>query len=52
MNSTLIEKQNQFEKLGIFGNYFTRLKVGKMLNKSGKIKTKEACPFINRYFHS
>ena len=32
MDSTLIEKQNQIEKLGIFDNYFSRLKVGKMLN--------------------
>ena len=44
MNSTLIEKQNQIEKLGIFGNYFSRLKVGKMLNKSGIMKTKGASP--------
>jgi len=47
MNSTLIEQQNQTinpEKLGIFGNYFSRLKVGSMLNKSGIIKTKGASP--------
>ena len=40
MNSTLIEEQNQIEKLGIFGNYFSRLIIGKMLNKSGIMKTK------------
>jgi len=44
MNSTLIEEQNQIEKLGTFGNYFSRLKVGKMLNKSGITKTKGASP--------
>jgi hypothetical protein len=44
MNSTLIEEQNQIEKLGTFGNYFSRLKVGKMLNKSGIMKTKGASP--------
>jgi hypothetical protein len=47
MNSTLMEQQNQTitpEKLGIFGNYFSRLKVGSLLNKSGITKTKGASP--------
>ena len=47
MNSTLIEKQDQTinpDKLGIFGDYFSRLKVGSMLNKSGITKTKGASP--------
>ena len=47
MNSTLIEQQDQTitpDKLGIFGDYFSRLKVGSMLNKSGIIKTKGASP--------
>ena len=43
MNSTLIEEQNQI-KLGVFGNYFFRLKIGTMLNKSGIMKTKGASP--------
>lgn len=47
MNSTLIEQQNQTinpDKLGIFGNYFSRLKVGSMLNQTGITKTKGASP--------
>jgi len=47
MNNTLIEKQDQTinpDKLGIFGDYFSRLKVGRMLNKSGITKTKGASP--------
>jgi len=47
MNNTLIEKQDQTinpDKLGIFGDYFSRLKVGSMLNKSGITKTKGASP--------
>ena len=41
MNNTRIEQQNQIinpDKLGIFGDYFSRLKVGSMLNKSGIMK--------------
>ena len=47
MNNTLIEQQDQTinpDKLGIFGDYFFRLKVGSMLNKSGISKTKGASP--------
>ena len=41
MHTTLTELQNQTinpDKLGIFGDYFSRLKVGSMLNKSGIVK--------------
>lgn len=47
MNSTLQEKQNQTiktEKLGIFNEYFTKFKVGSILNRSGIVKTKGASP--------
>lgn len=47
MHTTSIGSQNQTQnpdKLGIFGNYFSKLKVGSMLNKSGIIKTKGASP--------
>ena len=47
MHTTSIGSQNQTqnpEKLGIFGNYFSMLKVGSMLNKSGITKTKAASP--------
>ena len=47
MNNTLIEPQNQIlnpDKLGILNGYFSRLKVGSMLNKTGITKTKGASP--------
>ena len=47
MNNTPIEQQNQIinpDKFGIFDDYFSRLKVGSMLNKSGITKTKGASP--------
>ncbi len=47
MYDTQIKSQNQTinsEKLGIFRNYFSSLKVGSMLNKSGITKTKGASP--------
>ena len=47
MHITSTEYQNQTinpEKLGIFGNYFSELKVGSMLNNSGIVKTKGASP--------
>ena len=47
MNITLQEKQNQTinpEKSGIFSKYFTKLKVGSILNRSGIVKTKGASP--------
>ena len=47
MNSTLQVKQNQTikpEKLGIFSEYFTKLNVGSILNRSGIVKTKGASP--------
>ena len=47
MHTTSIGSQNQTqnpEKLGIFGDYFSMLKVGSMLNKSGITKTKGASP--------
>ncbi|MEA1901763.1 MAG: hypothetical protein U9N47_13610 [Thermodesulfobacteriota bacterium] len=47
MYTTLIGSQNQTqkpEKLGIFDDYFSMLKVGSMLNKSGITKTKGASP--------
>jgi len=47
MNTTLIEQQNQTinpDKLGIFSDYFSRLKVGSILNKTGITKTKGASP--------
>ena len=47
MHTTSIGSQNQTqnpEKLGIFGDYFSKLKVGSMLNKSGITKTKGASP--------
>jgi len=46
-HTTPIRPQNQTinsNKFGIFGDYFSRLKVGSMLNKSGIIKTKGASP--------
>jgi len=46
----MIEQQNQTinpDKLGIFGGYFSRLKVGSMFNKSGITKTKGASPLNN-----
>ena len=47
MHTTSIGSQNQTqnpEKLGIFGDYFSMLKVGSMLNKSGITKSKGASP--------
>jgi hypothetical protein len=47
MHNTLIVLQNQTispEKLGIFGEYFSLLKVGGLLNKAGITKTKGASP--------
>jgi hypothetical protein len=47
MHITSIEPQNQTinsDKFGIFGDYFSTLKIGSMLNKSGIIKTKGASP--------
>jgi len=47
MQITSKEPQNQTinpEKLGIFGDYFFRLKVGSMLDNSGIVKTKGASP--------
>ena len=47
MHITPIESQNQTinpDKLGIFGDYFSKLKIGSMLNKSGITKTKGASP--------
>jgi len=47
MHTTSTGSQNQTqkpEKLGIFGDYFSILKVGSMLNKSGITKTKGASP--------
>jgi len=47
MHTTPIRPQNQTinpDKPGIFGDYFSMLKVGSMLNKSGIIKTKGASP--------
>ena len=41
MHITPVEFQNQIinsEKLGVFENYFSSLKIGSMLNKSGIIK--------------
>ena len=47
MNNSVIEKQNQiinFDKLGKLSNYFTKFKIGTLLNRSGIIKTKGASP--------
>jgi hypothetical protein len=47
MNITLQAKQNQTiksEKLGIFSEYFSKLKAGSILNRSGIVKTKGASP--------
>lgn len=47
MHTTSIGSQNQTinpDKLGIFGDYFSTLKVGSLLNKSGITKTKGASP--------
>ena len=47
MHTTSTEFQNQTinsNKLGIFGDYFSNLKVGSMLNRSGIVKTKGASP--------
>ena len=47
MHMTSTEPQNQTinpEKLGFFGDYFFRLKVGSMLDNSGIVKTKGASP--------
>jgi len=47
MHTTSTEPQNQTinpDKLGIFGDYFSKLKVGSMLNNSGIVKTKGASP--------
>jgi hypothetical protein len=47
MHITSIRPQNQTinpEKLGILGDYFSKLKIGSMLNKSGIVKTKGASP--------
>lgn len=47
MNITLQAEQNQTikaEKLGIFSEYFTKLKAGSLLNRSGIVKTKGASP--------
>ena len=47
MNSILNEEQNQIvnpDKLGIFREYFTKFKVGSLLNRSGIVKTKGASP--------
>ena len=47
MHITSTEFQNQTinpDKLGIFGDYFSKLKVGSMLNNSCIVKTKGASP--------
>ena len=47
MHNTPIAPQNQTissDKLGIFGDYFSLLKVGGLLNKAGITKTKGASP--------
>ena len=47
MHITSTKPQNQTinpDKLGIFGDYFSTLKIGSMLNRSGIIKTKGASP--------
>ena len=47
MYNIQIESQDQTinsEKLGIFRSYFSKFKVGSMLNKSGITKTKDAPP--------
>ena len=47
MHITSIEPQNQTrnpDKLGIFNDYFSTLKIGSILNRSGIIKTKGASP--------
>ena len=47
MHITSAELQNQTitsDKLGILSDYFSRLKIGSMLNKSGIVKTKGASP--------
>jgi len=47
MHTTSTEFQNQTinsDKLGIFSDYFSSLKVGSMLNRSGIVKTKGASP--------
>jgi hypothetical protein len=47
MNNSLITKQNQiinFDKLGKLSEYFTKFKIGTLLNRSGIIKTKGASP--------
>jgi len=47
MYNIQIESQDQTinsEKLGIFRSYFSKFKVGSMLNKSGITKTKGASP--------
>lgn len=47
MNTTLQAEQNQIiksEKLGVFSEYFSKLKAGSLLNRSGIVKTKGASP--------
>jgi hypothetical protein len=47
MNNSVNEKQNQiinFDKLGKLSEYFTKFKIGTLLNRSGIIKTKGASP--------
>jgi len=47
IDHNLIAEQNQIlhtEKLGVFANFFSELKIGGLLNKSGISKTKGAAP--------
>ncbi len=47
MHTTAIESKSQtttIDKLGIFSDYFTKFKIGSMLNKSGITKTNGASP--------
>jgi hypothetical protein len=50
IHTTSIETQNQtinHDKLGIIGDYFSRLKVGSMLNRSGIIKIRVYCILVS-----
>nr|WP_242637504.1 hypothetical protein [Desulfobacter hydrogenophilus] len=61
MNTTLTNVENQMtnsEQIGVLNDYFTKFKIGKLLNQSGIVKTKGASPLaiftalFNLAFHN
>nr|WP_242637579.1 hypothetical protein [Desulfobacter hydrogenophilus] len=61
MNTTLTDLQNQItnsEQIGVLNDFFTKFKIGTLLNQSGIVKTKGASPLaiftalFNLAFHN